>query len=112
MANAASFDLSASGAGRLAVRGELGFDTAAALLKRSDGAFADGQGPLQIDLAGVTQADSAGLALLLEWRARAARAGRQIQFLNLPPQILAVARISEVEELLTGSTGPAAQGSV
>jgi phospholipid transport system transporter-binding protein len=56
---------------------------------------------LQIDCAGVTLADSAGLAVLLDWLAAAKRSGRSLRFAHLPEGLLALGRISEVEQLLT-----------
>lgn len=94
-----SFRLERAGAGRFALSGVLGFPTATALLKQSRELF-EGQQTIEVDLKGVTQADSAGLALLLEWVSQARPGGRQIRFLNIPEQISALARISDVEELL------------
>jgi phospholipid transport system transporter-binding protein len=86
--------------GRFKVHGALNAETATALLERSEAAFR-GFGTLDIDLAGVPEGDSAGLALLIEWIRLARTQKQQIHFKNLPPQIAALARISEVEELLT-----------
>ena len=52
------------------------------------------------DLAGVERADSAGLALLIEWMRRARRAGRPVRFLNLPPQMLEIARAASLDRVL------------
>lgn len=40
-----------------------------------------------IDLAGVTQCDSAGAALLLELQRRARNDGRTLRFINAPAQL-------------------------
>jgi phospholipid transport system transporter-binding protein len=56
---------------------------------------------LQIDCAQVTAVDSAGLAVLLDWLAAAKRSGRSLRFAHLPEGLLALGRISEVEQLLT-----------
>ena len=55
--------------------------------------------PLQIDCGGVTQSDSAGLAVLIEWLAQGARIDRKVTFANLPHGIRAAAKISDVEFL-------------
>jgi len=87
---------------RLNVSGALTFETAreayAAGLRtlRNGGASS----PLQVDCSGVNESDSAGLAVLIEWLAAATRAGRKIQFSNLPEGIKAAAEISEVSEIL------------
>ena len=50
---------------------------------------------------GIGVTDSAGLAVLLDWLAAAKRAGRSLHFLGLPQDLAALARISDVEQLLT-----------
>lgn len=87
------------GRGRFALRGELGFKTARDALEQSKVLFAD-LTIIELDLAGVTRADSAGLALLLEWVNWARNSVREITFRNIPAQILAIAEISEVEDML------------
>ena len=57
-------------------------------------------GKLEIDCRGITVSDSAGLAVLLEWLGVARRAGRSLRYTQLPQGLAALARISEVEELL------------
>lgn len=99
--NAGSFTLSADSAGRLAAQGPLTFATARRAREAGRAAVrAAGGGELQIDCAAVSQADSAGLAVLLDWLAAARSAGRSLRFSNLPEGLLALARISEVQELL------------
>lgn len=54
---------------------------------------------ITIDLGGVGNADSAGLALMLEW-VKVARSKRvQLHFRNLPTQIINLAKLSGLEVL-------------
>ncbi len=55
---------------------------------------------LIIDCGGVTAADSAGLAVLVEWLAWGRRAERRIELRAVPRALIDIARISELEELL------------
>jgi len=55
---------------------------------------------LHVDLKGVTRADSSGLALLVDWLAWARTAGRTLRYSNLPAELLALARLSELDSLL------------
>ncbi len=87
------------GDGRFALNADLTFETVTSMLVESRRLFADHE-HIDVDLSGVRQADSAGLALLLEWLSWAQSAGRRIDYRNIPAQIAAVARISEVEALL------------
>jgi phospholipid transport system transporter-binding protein len=52
------------------------------------------------DLAGIVRADSAGVALLLEWQRRAQEAGLKLHYVNLPPQLQAIARVVGVDDIL------------
>lgn len=97
--------LEALGNGRFKVYGALNAETVTDLLERSGAAFKDA-GPLEIDLANVPEGDSAGLALLIEWLRLAKQRQQQVHFKNVPEQIAALARISEVESLLiNGNNG-------
>jgi phospholipid transport system transporter-binding protein len=88
------------GNGRFKVRGPLDAETVTELLEGSEKAFR-GEKSLEIDLGGVPEGDSAGLALLIEWVRRARKQKQQLQYKNLPTQLAALARISQVDELLT-----------
>lgn len=96
--------LEALGDGRFKVYGALNAETATDLLKRSEAAFKDA-GSLEIDLANVPEGDSAGLALMIEWLRLGKQRQQQVHFKNVPEQIAALARISEVENLLNGNNG-------
>jgi phospholipid transport system transporter-binding protein len=87
--------------GRVVIEGELTFATARdarqiglAVLERS------GAERIVVDCARVSRADSAGLAVLLDWLAWGRRRSRAVSFENLPDSLIAIARISEVDELL------------
>ncbi len=103
-AAAAPPEITAVGADRLAIRGALTFDTAR--LASAEGVralTASTAKRLEIDCAGVTAADSAGLAVCLVWLARAGRDGRELRFANLPASIRALARISGIESVIDGA---------
>jgi phospholipid transport system transporter-binding protein len=101
--------LEALGAGRFRVSGVLDAYTVVGVLEQSEERFAN-ERELTVDLAGVSDGDSAGLALLLEWLRVVRARGQRISFVNIPAQINALARISEVEDLLAanGQAQPAA----
>ena len=83
--------------GAAEVSGELTFATVPAYLQRNGALFA-GSGDLVIDLQGVTRADSAGVALLVEWLRLARAAGRTVRYRNLPSQVEALIRVSGLEK--------------
>jgi phospholipid transport system transporter-binding protein len=91
--------LEQTGDGRYALLGDLGIESAAGLLRRGEAAFS-GQPEITVDLSGVTDADSAGLAVLIEWVRGARGEGRQIRFLGMPARLGDLARIGGVNELL------------
>ncbi len=97
----ASFEIEVTSPGRFAARGALSF--ANAKRARSEGLHAlrtSSARDLEVDCAGISHSDSAGLAVLLDWMAIMKRDGRPLRFANLPSGLLAVARISGVEEML------------
>ena len=86
------------------VAGELTFETVPALYQDSLGWFA-GASELVIDLAQVTRADSAGLALLIEWLRGAEKAGCKLQYNNIPQQVQNLIRINGLNgTLLAGQS--------
>lgn len=85
--------------GRLLVSGELSMGTVPELLKQGD-LCSGSDGEIRVDLQGVKHADSAGVALLIEWQRVAHRQQRSVRFQNIPPQMLAIARLCGVDELL------------
>lgn len=93
------FELQDLGEGRFALNGEMTFETAERILLASEAPF-EQHTRIEVDLAGVTKADSAGLALLLEWITWANHTVREIRFLSMPDRILAIARTTEVDQLL------------
>jgi len=86
------------GDGRWLLSGELGFATVPGLLAGPGRGLA--AAATEVDLAGVTRADSAGLALLVAWTRTSTRAGRTIRFTHVPAQLLSIARVSGLEEIL------------
>jgi phospholipid transport system transporter-binding protein len=94
-----SFVIERTGPGRLEASGVLGFDTAADALKA--GLRLIGSEPCTIDLGKVTEGDSAGLAVLIEWLSAARASGNPLHYERVPGQIMAIARISDVQDLLT-----------
>jgi len=97
---AGGFALSARPDGRLAASGALTFATARAARLAGLAALSSGSGALEIDCAALAAADSAGLAVLIDWLAAARLAQRPLRFAALPESLRALARISEVDELL------------
>ncbi|MES0872976.1 STAS domain-containing protein [Sinimarinibacterium thermocellulolyticum] len=74
----------------------LSFARAAQGYARADALIADGR----IELDAVREADSAGIALLLELKRRAQRAGRPLEFVGAPPQLRSLLGFFGVAPLL------------
>ncbi|MEL7187883.1 MAG: STAS domain-containing protein [Pseudomonadota bacterium] len=96
----AEFELSDDGEGRFSLRGEMTFDSAERILERSESPF-EQHTRIEVDLSGVTVADSAGLALLLEWVTWANHTVREISFVDIPERVMAIAKTTEVDGLLS-----------
>jgi phospholipid transport system transporter-binding protein len=83
---------------RCTVQGPVNLETAVELLARGNELFTAPQ--VTLDLAAVTEVDSAALSLLLEWRREAARNGRAIRYLNLPANLRSLAELYGVADLI------------
>lgn len=84
---------------RFVIKGALSFETAPDVLRQGIDLFRDASRVI-LDLDGVSRADSAGLALLVEWMRFARRSDKQISFMNVPEQLLHIAEASSIEEIL------------
>ncbi len=80
--------------------GQLDFNTVPELWQSSEVMFAPQSKRVVVDLLEVSRADSAGLALLVGWIRRARARGVETEFRNIPDQLLAIARVSGVEDML------------
>jgi phospholipid transport system transporter-binding protein len=85
---------------RSRVVGVMHFTTVTALLRAGTEAIENGRAAV-IDLSGVKDSDSSGLALLIEWLSVARAGRRSLRYENIPAQLHQLARLSDVEELLT-----------
>lgn len=92
--------VTASGADRYLVSGPLLFHTVTAARKLGLQLLTNHR-TLVLDLSGVVRADSAGLALLIEWMREARRHAVTIHFENVPRQLQAIARASQVDQFLS-----------
>lgn len=93
------FELKVREDGCFALSGEMTFDTVDRLLRESEKLFEE-HSRIELDLGGVTETDSAGLALMLEWITWANHTVREIRFINTPAKIDAIAKTTEVDHLL------------
>lgn len=93
-------------AGRYRLSGAFNFGSAGRLLAAGEAAFG-GESEVQVDLSGVTQADSAGLAVLLGWVEHARSRRQRLSFVGLPAQLQAIAALSGVGEMLDAARATA-----
>ena len=93
------FELTIKAPGVLGVSGLLTFNTAAAATGAIEAALSDGS-IAQLDLSGVSHADSAGLSCLVTVMAKAAGKGRQLKIVYMPNGMQALAKVSEVDHLI------------
>ena len=84
--------------GRLVVSGVLNFLTVPVLWTKSTALLADHK-ELHIDLSAVTAANSAGLALALEWIKYAKTTKKPLSFSHVPPQLASIAAAAGVGQM-------------
>jgi len=102
-ANSAVAQLKCQAGGVFLLSGELSFSSVPGVLRESQKSLASCMGSgigIAIDLQAVGRSDSAGIALLVEWARSARRQNSEITFLNIPPQMLALTRLSGLEAVL------------
>jgi len=106
-AQRATAQLAERGAGRCALSGALTFETAPWLWKQleSGGLLRTAD---EADLSDVGDADSAGLALLVAWRAGRRAAGADLRFIGMPAKLSALAQLTDAEAALESAAGPGA----
>lgn len=78
----------------LSASGELTFETVPRLLDQSRAWLQSSGGAITVDLKAVTRADSAGLALLVEWLRLARLKARPLAFTNMPEQVRSLVRVN------------------
>lgn len=86
------------GPGQMALGGDLVIDAVAALWGAATGAFAGG-GTVTLSLDGVRRADSAGVALLVEWLRAARAGGGELRLSGMPAQMRAILAVSDLDTL-------------
>ncbi|CAB1277240.1 STAS domain-containing protein [Candidatus Nitrosacidococcus tergens] len=55
---------------------------------------------IRVDLQEVTHIDSAGLVLLISWMRYARLRNKSLQFLNVSEKILALAKVSDLDQII------------
>lgn len=84
--------------GRCTLKGAVNLENALALREEGLRLFAAPE--VTLDLAGVTEVDSAAVSLLFEWRRAALAANRTIRYVNLPDNLTSLATLYGVTELV------------
>jgi len=83
-----------------ALRGELTMQTVPDIARASHVRVNAMRGEVTINLSQVIRADSAGLALLIEWLRCTQRNGVKLHFEQLPEQLIQIAKVSELHRVL------------
>jgi phospholipid transport system transporter-binding protein len=87
--------------GHITLRGRLALDTATYAYEQGLAIIqAEREERIEIDCSRVTKVDSAGLAVLIDWMAAARVQGHRLCVTHVPAELAALAKISEVEEIL------------
>ncbi|MDD2767162.1 MAG: STAS domain-containing protein [Methylococcus sp.] len=102
------FALHREAPGRYSVSGEMTYTTAPQALQRTAKLFRQ-PAPLVFDLHKVLRADSAGIALLIEWVRLARKGGVALSLENLPDQVENLVRVSGTGGLLSPCFGPSSK---
>lgn len=93
-----SSQLSDKGQGRCALAGALTIGSVPWLWKELQAGLL--YHAREADLSGISTADSAGLALLLAWKAHCRKQGGELTFSSVPPTLTALAALTGAQALL------------
>jgi len=89
--------------GRANFSGVLTFESTPSLFRKTEALFSANPPVTSVDLSGVTEVDSTGLALLLEWQATQRAASRSLQIFNAPSSLMSLAHLCDAMDLLNMS---------
>ncbi len=101
MTEVCTVETGTDGCARLA--GPLTFESVPALYREAEKLFQGDNSVSSIDLTGVSEADSAGLALLLEWQASQKLVSKDLEITNAPASLMSLASLCEADELMNFS---------
>jgi len=101
MTKVCTIETAANGCARLA--GPLTFETVPGIYKETGMLFQGENSVSSIDLSGVSVADSAGLALLLEWQAGQKLVSKDLEITNAPASLMSLASLCEADDLISFS---------
>jgi len=82
---------------QVTLNGEISYKTVVSALKVK---IFSANEPVSVDFAGVGHADSAGLALMVHWVREAKKRDVAVDFRNIPKKLIALAEMSNLEEVL------------
>lgn len=94
------FQLGADDSNGLRANGQISFANAGVALE----ALPVLRGPVAIDLAGVTEADSAALAVLVAWAAKAHARGAPLRYLHAPASLRNLAHLCDLDGLFADAS--------
>jgi len=81
------------------ITSNLTFETSPGLLEQSKAWFNTPSQKIEIDLASAGRADSAGIALMLQWIENAGANNLQLRFINLPSQVREFIDVNGLDKL-------------
>lgn len=81
------------------ISGLVTFQTVPQFLAYTNKWLHSGTGAVTIDMHGITLADSAGLALMIEWLQLARAANREIAFTNIPEKVRELIRVNGLQQV-------------
>lgn len=93
-------DLDIDSSGQIHINGVLDYDSVPEIWAKYRPQMA-GLPVWEIDLSGIERTNSAGLALLITWLREARLQEKPVRLLNIPEQMLQIARVSDLEEVLS-----------
>ncbi len=85
------------------VCGDISYKTVVAIREAGERCLEQARSGCCFDFSGVEQVNTAALTLALCWHRKATRLGIDLSYVNVPPALLAIARMSDLSSLFEPS---------
>ena len=97
--NTNTVNITTAATSQFMVPNPLNFDTTPQLYERGCQIIDKNPQPI-FDMQQVTESDNSGLALMTSWVSYAKKYGKNVQFINMTPKLLEIAKISNLQDIL------------
>lgn len=86
--------------GQIKIAGDIDYHTVAEIRAQGEQLIRQQQGQVVVDMGAVERVNTSALALILSWQRTAKNTGIELDFVNIPSSLTAIAAMSDLDSLL------------